>query len=87
MDTYIVGDEVVLQKNKEGFIRFKGKIPGKTGTFYGIELTQGTGKHSGDYDGVHYFDCAEGPTNPKSTNDGNPNTHRGLGILWALSLS
>jgi len=60
MDTYIIGDEVVLTRNQEGFIRFKGKLPGKTGTFYGIELTQGTGKHSGDYDGTHYFDCAEG---------------------------
>jgi len=60
MEKYIIGDEVVLQKNKEGFIRFKGKLPGKTGTFYGIELTEGTGKHNGDYDGVHYFDCAEG---------------------------
>merc|ERR1719356_2262508 len=60
MDTYIVGDEVVLKKDQEGFIRFKGKLPGKNGTFYGIELTQGTGKHNGDFDGVHYFDCPEG---------------------------
>ena len=44
----------------EGFIRFKGKLPGKNGRFYGIELTQGTGKHNGDYEGTHYFDCAEG---------------------------
>jgi len=60
MAIYNVGDEVVLPKNQEGFIRFKGTLPTKKGIFYGIELTKGIGKNNGDFDGVRYFDCAEG---------------------------
>merc|ERR1719295_577647 len=61
MEEYIVGDEVVLTKNREGFIRFKGELPGKEGIFYGIELTEGTeqGKNSGEFKGKSYFSCAE----------------------------
>lgn len=60
MDTYHEGDHVILSKNQQGFIRFKGNLPNKKGIFYGIEVTQGTGKNNGYFGGVRYFDCTEG---------------------------
>eukprot|EP01084_Bolivina_argentea_P102114 182982_1 len=57
---YDVGDHVCLVKGREGTIKFKGEIEGKRGSFYGVEVTRGTGKHSGLYKHVKYFECTEG---------------------------
>ena len=51
------GDEVELTKDRIGIIRYKGPLDGKKGTFYGIELTKGQGKHSGIFKGKRYFIC------------------------------
>eukprot|EP01083_Nonionella_stella_P066807 176251_1 len=50
-----VDDEVELTKNRIGVIRYKGPLEGKNGIFYGVELSQGTGKHSGLFKGQRYF--------------------------------
>merc|ERR1712154_185407 len=55
-----IGDEVRLVKDREGIIKFKGQIEGKKGSYYGVEVTVGKGKHDGEYKNLHYFDCREG---------------------------
>ena len=51
------GDEVELTKDRVGIIRYKGPLDCKNGVFYGVELTQGQGKHSGLFKGKRYFMC------------------------------
>eukprot|EP01083_Nonionella_stella_P286355 974711_1 len=55
-----VDDKVELTKNRIGVIRYKGHVEGKNGIFYGVELSQGTGKHSGLFKGQRYFMCQKG---------------------------
>eukprot|EP01083_Nonionella_stella_P148900 472121_1 len=55
-----VDDEVELTKNRVGVIRYKGPLEGKNGIFYGVELSQGSGKHSGLFKGQRYFMCQKG---------------------------
>eukprot|EP01083_Nonionella_stella_P273318 927078_1 len=50
-------DVVELTKNRIGTVRYKGPLDGKMGIFYGVELTKGSGKHSGLYKGRRYFMC------------------------------
>eukprot|EP01083_Nonionella_stella_P225162 800794_1 len=52
-----LNDEVELKGNRFGIVRYKGQLYGKNGIFYGIELTQGTGKHGGLFRGKRYFSC------------------------------
>lgn len=53
-----VDDKVVLTKDREGIVKYKGPLEGKNGIFYGIALTKGTGKHSGVYKGkTRHFTC------------------------------
>eukprot|EP01083_Nonionella_stella_P021895 60591_1 len=59
-ETYDIGDEVVLVKEREGFIRYIGPLDGKKGTFYGIEVSVGSGKHDGEHSGTKYFKCGKG---------------------------
>eukprot|EP01083_Nonionella_stella_P085095 235745_1 len=54
---YNIGDIVCLVKDREGVIKFHGQIIGKEGTYYGVEVTFGEGKHSGTYKGTKYFSC------------------------------
>ena len=49
-----------MVKDREGIIRYKGKLDGKKGTFYGVEVTVGKGKHDGVYHDKKYFDCKKG---------------------------
>lgn len=55
MDSYEVGETVYITNDREGVIRFKGKVDGKNGILYGIELTVGKGKHNGTVQGKQYF--------------------------------
>ena len=53
-----VDDKVVLTKQREGIVKYKGPLEGKNGIFYGISLTKGVGKHSGVYKGrTRHFNC------------------------------
>ena len=52
-----VGDRVCLIDGHEGIIRYVGKIHIHKGTYYGIELVDGSnGKHDGSLDGKKYFE-------------------------------
>eukprot|EP01084_Bolivina_argentea_P294611 506964_1 len=51
-----IGAIVVLSKDREGIVRYKGPLEGKSGIFYGLELTKGSGKHNGLWRGkIRYF--------------------------------
>eukprot|EP01083_Nonionella_stella_P063404 164759_1 len=53
-----VGESVILTNHREGIVRYKGALDGKSGIFYGVELTKGTGKNDGVYKGkARYFTC------------------------------
>ena len=45
-----------MVKDREGVVRYKGELIGKKGVFYGIEVVSGSGKHSGMYKDVKYFE-------------------------------
>ena len=44
---------------ENGFIAFIGKVNGKAGTFYGVQLDRAGGKNNGTVDGTRYFSCPE----------------------------
>eukprot|EP01083_Nonionella_stella_P071919 193515_1 len=52
-----LGDYVELTGHRMGMIKYVGDIHGKKGTYYGVELWKGDGKHSGTYEGIEYFEC------------------------------
>jgi len=54
---YAVGDEVLLSKDRNGFIRYVGEVPEMgAGLFYGVELTAGSiGQSDGSLRGKRYF--------------------------------
>ncbi|ESN99614.1 hypothetical protein HELRODRAFT_176782 [Helobdella robusta] len=61
-------DEVLILKigktetNLTGKIKYKGPVPGKDGTYFGVELNSefsGKGAHSGIYREKKFFDCAK----------------------------
>lgn len=58
-DKYTKGVEIEITKNRVGIIRYRGPVDGKKGEFFGIELTKGTGKHSGIFQGKRYFTCKQ----------------------------
>ena len=58
--TFNVGNEVALTKERIGIIRYKGPLDGKTGVYYGVEISKGKGKHSGVFKGKRYFMCQKG---------------------------
>ena len=52
-------DSVILKKKREGIIHYIGKVKGKKGIWFGIEITNNKlGKHNGTSDdGIQYFKC------------------------------
>eukprot|EP01084_Bolivina_argentea_P112833 201192_1 len=55
---YKLGDLVILNKNKQGLIRYIGEIYGDAHIWYGIELIGGyKGFHNGTFQGQKYFAC------------------------------
>lgn len=59
-----VGDAVHLPDGQQAVIRYIGSISNKDGEFAGIELMEewaNQGFHSGEYDGVRYFQTTNGP--------------------------
>lgn len=51
----VPGSKVVLDKDRNGIVRFVGKVSWETGTWYGIELLNGVGKNDGKRGGKRYF--------------------------------
>jgi len=41
--------------NQTGIVRYIGKLDGKKGVWYGLELMKGQGRHDGNFNGVQYF--------------------------------
>lgn len=55
-DAFFVGQRVALDHNSRGTIRFVGPVPPTKGLWLGIEWDDvDRGKHSGEKDGVQYF--------------------------------
>jgi len=55
---FVVGDLVIVQKNKQGLIRYIGELHYDTNIWYGIELIGGAkGFHDGSFQGHKYFTC------------------------------
>ncbi|KAJ9142046.1 Tip elongation protein 1 [Pleurostoma richardsiae] len=57
-DGLAIGDTVEVPGNIYGTVRFVGSVPGRKGTFAGVELHSefaSRGKNSGEVDGVSYF--------------------------------
>ena len=53
-----VHDQVVLKKKREGVIQYIGRVQGKKGVWFGVEITNNQiGKHSGVLDNIEYFRC------------------------------
>jgi len=55
--TYELGDKVYIANAREGYIRYRGNVTGKSGLWYGVELTVGKGSNNGTLDGKTYFQC------------------------------
>lgn len=54
----VIGDTVDVPGNMHGTVRFIGSVPGRKGTFAGVELHQefaSRGKNNGDVDGLVFF--------------------------------
>lgn len=51
----VPGSKVVLDKDRNGIVRYVGKLSGQTGTWYGIELLNGVGKNNGKWGKKRYF--------------------------------
>ncbi|KAL3419226.1 CAP-Gly domain containing protein [Phlyctema vagabunda] len=84
-DDLDVGDVVDVPGSMHGTVKFLGTIPGKKGTFAGVELSEEfafKGKNNGDVDGVSYFTTSiRGagiflPVN-RATRRGSPSSHEG----------
>lgn len=54
---YAVDDVVVLTNNREGTVRYAGRVHFESGIHYGIELYRGKGDHNGTFEKVTYFRC------------------------------
>lgn len=55
---WLIGDEVLISKDRTGVLRYIGKVPemGDDNIWYGLELTSGTiGQHDGSIKGKRYF--------------------------------
>eukprot|EP01084_Bolivina_argentea_P276008 470831_1 len=57
MEEVDVGDYIELSSHRCGMVKYLGEVQGKKGTFYGVELWKGDGKHNGTVDDVEYFQC------------------------------
>ena len=58
--SYKVGNHVILNQDREGFIRYIGTTSFGSGKWYGIELSNGNvGQHNGTFAGKKYFECDE----------------------------
>ena len=59
-EEYNINDRVILKKNREGIIRFFGKVHFSKNKMFGIELIDGSlGKHDGAIDDLRYFQTAK----------------------------
>lgn len=61
---FVVGQRVSLDHTHRGTIRFVGPVPPTQGIWLGVEWDDvGRGKHSGEKDGVQYFQtrCVRSP--------------------------
>ena len=56
-DVITICDEVELQQNLRGIIRFIGEIHQRKGIYYGIELFESKGKSNGSICDIRYFKC------------------------------
>ena len=53
---YRIGELVILQRNKQGLIRYIGELHNDTTIWYGIEMIGGNkGYHNGSFQGTKYF--------------------------------
>uniref|UniRef100_A0A0N5BAW9 Tubulin-specific chaperone E n=1 Tax=Strongyloides papillosus TaxID=174720 RepID=A0A0N5BAW9_STREA len=50
-----VGTRILLHDERLGTIRFVGKLEGRDGIRYGVELDENLGKHNGEFEGKQYF--------------------------------
>eukprot|EP01083_Nonionella_stella_P187629 689841_1 len=57
MEEVGVGDYIELSSHRCGKVKYIGEVDGKKGSFYGVELWKGDGKHSGTVNDVEYFEC------------------------------
>jgi len=58
--SYHVGDKILIRGGREGTVHYVGPLENKNGTFYGIEMMNGNGKHNGIFEGKKYFVCPQG---------------------------
>uniref|UniRef100_A0A2H6NCX9 CAP-Gly domain-containing protein n=1 Tax=Micrurus carvalhoi TaxID=3147026 RepID=A0A2H6NCX9_9SAUR len=54
---FAVGEQVYVDDNKSGTVRYIGPVDFSTGTWVGIELHVQMGKHNGTVKGREYFHC------------------------------
>ena len=53
---YSIGDLVILQRSKQGLIRYIGELNNDNHIWYGIEMIGGNkGYHDGSFQGIKYF--------------------------------
>ncbi|KAI8491546.1 hypothetical protein Bbelb_307460 [Branchiostoma belcheri] len=55
---YKLGDNVVVDGDKAGVLRFKGPTSFAPGMWAGVELRKAIGDSDGSWDGMRYFSCA-----------------------------
>ena len=60
MASLAMGQEVILDQRHAGWVRYKGEVEGKDGTWLGVELENTVGDSDGEYGGKRYFTCSDG---------------------------
>ncbi|XP_071343911.1 centrosome-associated protein 350 isoform X2 [Trachinotus anak] len=59
MQSFNIGDRVLVGSVQPGTLRFKGPTSFANGFWAGVELDKSEGSNNGTYDGVVYFECDE----------------------------
>lgn len=59
MQSFNIGDRVLVGGVQPGTLRFKGTTRFANGFWAGVELDKSEGSNNGTYDGVAYFECQE----------------------------